>query len=93
MPSLEERIPAFAMWKMFNDTVPALSKMEEHPEGNVKKLANIINSEEFSGIFVYNNTQSLEPEEYIAISHMYKSFTEWLLGRFFYLLSYEKLSR
>lgn len=93
MSSLEERIPAFSMWKMFNDTVPALCRMEEHPEPNVKRLANIINSEEFSNIFVYNNTHSLGLEEYTTISRMYKAFTEWLLGRFFYLLSYEKLSR
>lgn len=80
------------MWKMFNDTIPALFKLE-NCEGNVERLGNIIKSDEFSNIFVYNHDPLLTLQEYESISTKYKSFTVWLLGRFFYLLSSEKLVR
>lgn len=92
MTTVEETIPAFSMWKMFNDTIPALFKLE-NCEGNVERLGNIIKSDEFSNIFVYNHNPSLSMEEYESVSGKYKSFTMWLLGRFFYLLSCEKLVR
>lgn len=92
MSGIEEMIPAFSMWKMFNETIPALFKME-NCESNVEKLVKIIKSEEFSNIFVCNYETTWTFEKYEAISNKYKSFTVWLLGRFFYLLSYEKLCR
>lgn len=92
MTAIEEAVPAFSMWKMFNDTLPALFK-QENCEGSVEKLGNIIKSDAFSNIFVYNYNASVTMEEYESISTKYKSFTVWLLGRFFYLLSSEKLAR
>lgn len=92
MTTIEDKIPAFPMWKMFNDTIPALFKLE-NCESNVERLGNIIKSDEFSNIFEYNHNANLTMEEYESISSKYKSFTVWLLGRFFYLLSVEKLVR
>lgn len=92
MPTIEDKIPAFSMWKMFNDTIPALFSLE-HCEDNVERLGNIIKSDQFSNIFVYSHNPSLTIDECESISGKYKSFTVWLLGRFFYLLSFENLIR
>lgn len=92
MPAIEDQIPAFSMWKMFNDTIPALFNLE-HCEDNVERLGNIIKSDEFSNIFVYSHNPNLTMQECESLSSKYKSFTVWLLGRFFYLLSSEKLAR
>lgn len=82
--SMEEEIPA-----LFHETIPALIK-EESPE-NVKRLANIIQSKEFSNIFVCIKEPTQTFEQYEATLHKYKSFTVWLLGQFFYLLNSDKL--
>lgn len=92
MATIEETDPAFSMWKMFNDTIPALFKLE-NCEGNVERLGNIIKSDEFLNIFVYNHNPLHTMEENESISSKYKSFTVWLLGRFFCFLSSEKLAR
>lgn len=91
--SIEECIPAFSMWKMFNDTIiPTLSKME-YSESSLQKLASIVKTKEFLKIVVYNHEPTLTFKEYQHILNKYKIFTLWLLGRFFYFLSCEKLTR
>lgn len=92
MSAIEDQIPAFSMWKMFNDTIPALFELD-NCEDNVERLGNIIKSDEFSNIFVYNHNPNLSMAESEFLLSKYKSFTVWLLGRFFYLLSSEKLAR
>lgn len=92
MSLVENTIPAFSTWKMFNDTIPALFKME-NSEINFERLGKILKSDEFSNIFVYKHQPTLTMEEYESVADKYKSFTAWLLGRFFYLLSAEKVAR
>ncbi|XP_056649111.1 serine/threonine-protein kinase ATR-like isoform X3 [Diorhabda sublineata] len=93
MSSLEEKIPAFSMWKMFNDTVPVIIKAECW-EASIRKLASIIQSKEYSNIlFIYNKEYNVTNEQYQEIQEKYKAFTVWLLGQFFYLLGNEKFSK
>ncbi|KAG5868652.1 hypothetical protein JTB14_031712 [Gonioctena quinquepunctata] len=92
MTTIEGNIPAFSSWKMFNDTVPVLIK-GECSETNLKKLATIIQSKECSNIFICAKDPTYTFEHYKKISEMYKAFTTWLLGQFFYLLGYEKFSK
>lgn len=92
MATIEEQIPAFSMWKMFNDTIPALFNLD-NVEGQIERLGKIIKSDEFSNIFVYSYNPNITSIECEFISNKYKSFTVWLLGRFFYLLSSEKFVR
>lgn len=90
----ETLIPALSMWKMFSDTVPELyNKMENNPEDTVQRLTNIINSDELSNIFVFPRPEEITNEEYELITDKYKSFTVWLLGRFFHFLNFEELQR
>lgn len=90
--NLESKIPAFSMWKMFNDTIPALFEIE-FSEACVERLTNIVKSEEFSNIFVFNDNSELSLMEYESIARKYDAFTVWLVGKFFYLLQCDKLSR
>lgn len=89
MENIEEVIPTFSMWKSFNETLTNT----KYNESNVKKLANVINTEEFSNILLYNHNPTLTFEQNNEINDKYKAFTVWLLGRVFYLLSNEKLAR
>lgn len=77
------------MWKSFNETLTNT----KYNESNVKKLANVINTEEFSNILLYNHNPALTFEQHNEINDKYKAFTLWLLDRLFYLLSNEKLTR
>ncbi|XP_017770441.1 PREDICTED: serine/threonine-protein kinase atr-like [Nicrophorus vespilloides] len=86
------KIPAFSMWKMFNDTIPVMLKMESS-ESSLNMLTNILAMPEFSRIFLFNTNSSLTFQQHKEMSGKYKAFAVWLLGRFFYLLSLEKLSR
>lgn len=87
--NVEEHIPAFSMWKMLNETVPVLRK-GDCSEASIKKLASIIQSKEGSSIFICQKDQSVLFQQFQNISDNYKSFTTWILGQFFYLLSLEK---
>ncbi|KAK4874516.1 hypothetical protein RN001_013876 [Aquatica leii] len=91
MENVEENIPAFPMWKMFNKTViPALLNME-YSDIDLQTLTNIIKTTEFSNIFVYARDLNTPLEDYERKSKNYKAFTVWLLGRFLYLLSCDNL--
>ncbi|CAH1959456.1 unnamed protein product [Acanthoscelides obtectus] len=77
-------------WKMFNEMVPEIRKAE-CSESGVKKLANIIQSREFSNIiFICTKDPCHTFEKYQDICNKYKAFTTWLLGQFFYFLGSEK---
>ncbi|RZC32904.1 serine/threonine-protein kinase ATR, partial [Asbolus verrucosus] len=90
--SLTDEIPAFSIWETFSETIPAL--MSTRPsEKSVEHLAKIIKSGDFSNIFVYNRDSSQSFKSHQKITDKYKCFTTWFLGRFFYLLSCEKLSK
>lgn len=92
MDNIEERIPAFTTWKMFNDTIPALIN-SDCCENSLVKLINIVNHKEFSNlVFVYNRDSGISFDEYEEMSKMYKAFTMWLLGRLYYFLSSSKLT-
>lgn len=92
MSTIEMNIPAFGMWKMFNDTVPVLIG-GDCSESSVKRLAGIIQSKEFSNIFIYGQDPQVSFEQYEEIGEKYKAFTTWLLGQFFYLLGYDRFSK
>ncbi|KAJ8944482.1 hypothetical protein NQ314_009466 [Rhamnusium bicolor] len=92
MSTIEENIPAFSMWKMFNDTVPVLMK-GDCSETSVRRLASIIQSKEFSNIFIFSKDPLLTFQEYHKIEQKYKAFTTWLLGQFFYLLGHDRFSK
>lgn len=85
MSGLENKVPAYSMWKIFYDTIQLLER--EQSESKIKHLADIVNSENLTNIFVYSSDVSLSYEQYEEMSRRYKAFTVWLLGRFFYLLS------
>lgn len=92
MSTIETNIPAFGMWKMFNDTVPVLIR-GDCSESSVKRLAGIIQSKEFSNIFIYSQDPQVSFEQCQEIGEKYKAFTTWLLGHFFYLLGYDRFSK
>lgn len=93
MDSIEESIPAFSMWKMFNKTIiPALLNME-YTDASLQKLRKIIKTQEFLSIFVYRHDPALPIKENEDISYYYETFMRWLLGRLFYLLTDEKLTK
>jgi hypothetical protein len=87
-----EEIPAFSIWETFNETIPALMSTKPS-EKSLEHLAKIIKSGDFSNIFVYNRDPAISFDDYERVANKYKSFTTWFLGRFFYLLSCEKLSK
>ncbi|XP_044758902.1 serine/threonine-protein kinase atr [Coccinella septempunctata] len=91
MSSIEETILAFPSWKLLNDTMimPDVFKKEE----SVTRLVSIIKSSVFENTFVHEKDPSLSYTEYQEIANMYKSFTTWILGRFFYAMSGRKLNR
>lgn len=89
---VEDKIPAFNMWKMFCETIPILFQIE-NCEANIVKLGTIIKSHDFSNIFQYSYEPKITREEREAIRSKYKSFIVWLLGQFFYMLSVEKSER
>ncbi|KAJ8979822.1 hypothetical protein NQ317_002087, partial [Molorchus minor] len=92
MSTMEENIPAFPMWKMFNDTVIVLIK-GDYSEIGIKKLANIIQSKEYSNLFNCCKDPEVGFEQYQEIGEKYKAFTTWLLGQFFFLLGNERISK
>ncbi|XP_072378347.1 serine/threonine-protein kinase ATR [Diabrotica undecimpunctata] len=93
MTTLEETIPAFSMWKMFNETIPAIIKAECW-EPSIRRLASIIQSKEYSNIlFICAKEVNVTFEQYQEIQKKYKGFTIWLLGQFFYLLGYDKFCK
>lgn len=89
--SIEEKIFAFPSWKVLNDTMimPDVFKKEE----SVTRLVSIIKSSVFENTFVHEKDPSLSYTEYQEIANMYKSFTTWILGRFFYAMSGRKLHK
>lgn len=89
----EQKIPALPMWKIFSHTVPNLYNINFKPEDNVQALTRIINSEELSNILVFSPLGHITIDEYNMITAKYKSFTIWLIGRFFYFLSCDHLAR
>ncbi|KAL3272429.1 hypothetical protein HHI36_013911 [Cryptolaemus montrouzieri] len=91
MASIETTIPAFLSWKVLNDTMimPDVFKKEE----SVTKLVSIIKSSVFENSFVHEKDPSVSYNEYQEIAKMYKSFTTWILGRFFYAMGSEKLHK
>ncbi|CAH1116639.1 unnamed protein product [Phaedon cochleariae] len=92
MAGVEEEIPAFSMWKMFNDTIAVLIR-GDCSESSVKRLAAIIQSKECSNIFICIKDANVTFQQYQQISEKYKAFTTWLLGQFFYLLGCERFSK
>nr|CAI5838058.1 unnamed protein product [Callosobruchus analis] len=92
MSSVEHNVAdsVLSYWKMFNEMVPEIRKAE-CCESGVKKLANIIQSKEFSNIiFICTKDPSHTFEKYQEICNKYKAFTTWLLGQLFYFLGSEK---
>lgn len=86
--------PALDMWKMFHNTVTGLFKSLDTAENNFQALANtILSSKEFSDIFIPRYDSTLTYEQTQSLETKYQGFTSWLLGRLFYLLSYEKFER
>ncbi|VEN57908.1 unnamed protein product [Callosobruchus maculatus] len=70
--------------------VPEIRKAE-CCESGVKKLANIIQSKEFTNIiFICTKDPSHSFEKYQEICNKYKAFTTWLLGQLFFFLGSEK---
>lgn len=91
----EMPIPALTMWKMLSDTVPILyNTTEQNPENTVQHhLTKLISSDQLSNIFIFSRPEEITNAEYELISDKYKSFTVWLLGRFFHFLSVEELQK
>lgn len=90
----EMPIPALTMWKMFSDTVPILyNTTEQNPENIVQHLTKLISSDQLLNIFIFSRPAEITNEDYEVISDKYKSFTVWLLGRFFHFLSVGELQR
>ncbi|KYB25791.1 Serine/threonine-protein kinase ATR-like Protein [Tribolium castaneum] len=90
--SLHDEIPAFSIWETLSATIPALMSMKPS-EKSAEHLAKIIKSGDFTTIFVYSRDPLSSLDDYRRIAGKYKSFTTWFLGRFFYLLSCEKLCK
>lgn len=91
MTSVEEEIPAFSMWKIFYDTMKLLEM--DQSEGRIEDLANIINTQKLTSIFVYSADGSIPYDKYNSMCQKYKAFTIWLLGKFFYLSTLNNGSR
>lgn len=84
-------LPVFSMWETLSETISALTNTKAS-ERSIEHLSKIIKSRNFSNIFVYNGDPSQSFEEYQRISVCYKSFTTWVLGRMFYMLSCEPVT-
>ncbi|ERL94616.1 hypothetical protein D910_11893 [Dendroctonus ponderosae] len=77
----------FPTWKMVDELVDTLLKTGATDKNSIQTLANMAMSEQFSRTFIYNKEADLSFQEYQAIVDKYQTFTTWLLGQFFYLLS------
>lgn len=91
MASVETDIPAYPMWKIFYDTIKLLEL--DYSESKIEHLANIVNTQKLTSIFVYNSDGTVSYERYNEMCQKYKAFTVWLLGKFFYLSTFNNLSR
>lgn len=89
MDNVEE---ALSMWKTFKEAILSLTNLK-NIENNMKRLTNVIKSDEFLKMLIPNHNPNLTLEQSNAINEKYKSFTMWVLGRFFYLLGHCKLHR
>lgn len=77
----------FPTWKMVDELVDTLLKPGATDKNSIQTLANMAMSEQFSRTFIYNKEAGISFQEYEAIVDKYQTFTTWLLGQFFYLLS------
>lgn len=90
----ESLIPSrnIASWKMIYDGVLRVIT-GDYNEDNLLKLTNIVKNKEFSNLIVFNQNPALTFDAYERISKIYQTFTTWLLGQFYYMLSDEKFTR
>ncbi|XP_071056684.1 serine/threonine-protein kinase ATR [Onthophagus taurus] len=89
MAPIKDKIPAYSTWEIFYHTIQLLE--QEPCETMISKLTEIVNSENLTNIFVYTSTSDESYKHQEEMSQQYKSFTIWLMGKFFYLLSCESL--
>lgn len=87
MDNIEELIPAFSTWQTINETFTNL----KYTDNNVKRFVNLTKSDEFLKTLICSHNSNLTYEQSEEINVKYKSFTVWVLGRFFYLLGRSKL--
>ncbi|XP_050294547.1 serine/threonine-protein kinase ATR [Anthonomus grandis grandis] len=79
---------AFPMWKMLDELVDSLlSKPGPIDKKAIQSLTNTCMHKKFIPTFICQKDPTISFKEYEDITEQYFSFTSWLLGHFFYLLS------